>query len=106
MGNPREIHGDIGKDLQLKESEVAVVHGQISGDVFVKGSSTLILHGIVRGNVWVEDQGTAFIHGMVSGNVTNDGGRVKHYGMIKGKLNKLAGETVVNPRSLICEDRC
>ena len=105
MENPREIHEDIKEDLQLKGSDVIVVHGQISGDVFVRGSSTLILHGIIRGSVWVEDQGAAFIHGMVSGDVTNNGGRVKHYGMIKGKLNKLAGETVVHPRALVCEEK-
>ena len=102
MENPRDVHEELREDLQLKESEVAVVHGTIIGDVFVRGSSNLILHGIVRGNIYIEDQGSAFIHGIVFGDVTNNGGTVKHYGMINGHMNKLSGETVVSPRAVIC----
>jgi len=46
--NPIEINDELKGNLELKDSEVAVIHGMICGDVFVKGSSTLILHGIIR----------------------------------------------------------
>lgn len=106
MESPKEIHEDLREDLQLKESEVAVVHGQILGSVFVKGKSTFILHGIVRGNVWIEENGSAFIHGIVTGNVTNNGGIVKHYGLIKGQLNSLSGETIIHPKAVVCQETC
>ena len=106
MENPEETYEDFREDLELKGSEIAVIHGQIFGDVFVRGKATLILHGIVRGNVWVENHGSAFIHGLVTGDITNNGGRVKHYGLIKGRINQLAGETIVHPRALICENKC
>ena len=102
--NPLEIHDELRENLELKESEVAVVHGIVYGDVSVRGSSTLILHGIIRGNVVVEGQGTFFIHGMVYGDVTNNGGTIRHYGMVKGKLNKHSGETIVNSRAIVCEN--
>jgi hypothetical protein len=61
----------------------------------------LILRGIVTGSVYIEENATAFIHGIVFGNVTNNGGQLKHYGVIKGKLNRIAGETVTWPNSVI-----
>lgn len=103
MDNPIEINDELKGNLELKDSEVAVIHGMVCGDVFVRGSSTLILHGIIRGNVVVEGQETFFLHGMVYGDVTNNGGIIKHYGMIKGRLNKFSGETVVRSRAIVCE---
>ncbi|MCK5321182.1 hypothetical protein KAJ38_01265 [Candidatus Pacearchaeota archaeon] len=102
--NPIEIHDELKEDIDLKGSEVAVIHGIVGGDVSVTGSSTLILHGIIRGNVTVGGQGTFFIHGIVYGDVTNNGGIIRHYGMIKGKLNKISGETIVNPKAIVCEN--
>jgi cytoskeletal protein CcmA (bactofilin family) len=101
-----EIHEEIEKELRLSGSETAVVHGRIVGDVFTRGSSTFILHGIVKGNIWIEDNASVFIHGMVAGDVTNNGGTLRHYGMIKGNLHKLSGQTIVHPRAVICESKC
>ena len=104
MDNPIEIHDELKENLKLKESEVAVVHGMVCGDVFVGGSSTLILHGIIRGNVIVKEQAVFFLHGMVYGDVTNNGGTIRHYGMVKGRLNKLSGETIVSSRAIVCDE--
>ena len=102
--NPIEIHDELKDNLKLKESEIEVVNGIVCWDVFVKGNATLILHGIIRGNVIVEGQGTFFLHGMVYGDVTNNGGVIRHYGMIKGRLNKLSGETIINSRAIVCNE--
>lgn len=102
--NPLDIHvGSSSEDLKLKGAEIAVVRGVHEGNIYVFGGSTLILRGIVKGSIYIEETGSAFIHGIVTGDVTNNGGRLKHYGVIKGRLNRLAGETVIWPRSIIGE---
>ncbi len=104
MESPIEVHDELKEDLELKESEVAVVHGMVVGNVFVRGSSSLILHGVIKGNVNIEDQGEVFLHGMVSGDVEIKGGKLNHYGMIKGRLNKLGGEIVVHSKAVVQEE--
>ena len=101
MVNPLE--SDSREDLKLNGQEIAVVRGVHNGNIYVFGGATLILRGIVKGSIYIEDNATAFIHGIVFGDVTNNGGRLKHYGVIKGRLNRLAGETIIWPKSIIGE---
>ncbi len=104
MESPIEIHDELKADLELKESEVAVVHGLVIGNVYVRGSSSLILHGIIKGDLNIEEQGEVFLHGMVSGDVEIKGGKLNHYGMIRGKLNKLGGDVVIHMKAVVQEE--
>ncbi len=102
MDNPLE-HSDSREDLKLKGAEIVVVRGVHNGNVYIANGSTLILRGIVKGNIYIEEEGNAFLHGIVTGDVINNGGRLKHYGVIKGTLTRLSGETVSWPKSIIGE---
>lgn len=97
----KHIHEKIEKDLELINSEEVILHGMVVGDVRIKDNANFILHGMITGNLIIEKQGISIIHGTVCGYVTNNGGKLTHYGTINGRLNKVSGETYVDEKAFV-----
>jgi cytoskeletal protein CcmA (bactofilin family) len=93
------IQGDfeVTEDLQL--------NGMIIGNVIVKAGVSFHLNGTVSHDLIVESGAIAIVNGMVSGNVSNLGGTLKIYGVVNGGVDRVNGNTYVDPRAIIKGNR-
>lgn len=76
------------------------LRGMVIGNLTVS-QGTLILTGVVCRDLYVEEHGIVELRGMVGGDAVNRGGRLHIYGMVKGRVNDLGGETSADPQAKI-----
>jgi hypothetical protein len=91
--------GKIEGDVEIRED--LELHGMIAGSATVKDGARLDLNGTVTGDLVVEEGATVILRGTVAGDVTNRGGELAIYGMIDGRLIRVAGTTEVDPDAVI-----
>ena len=93
--NNIEGNTTINEDTQL--------HGMVVGLTTVSLNSILQLHGMIIGDLILEESSTVYLHGMVNGNVINNGGYLKVFGTVNGKVIRESGETIIDSNSVIRE---
>jgi hypothetical protein len=86
----------VNGDLQVTEEYD--LQGIVTGNVTVLNESVFCLHGLCKKNLFIEEGSKVYLYGMVCGSVYNNGGYLEVHGLIKGKLIKEAGETVIKTK--------
>jgi cytoskeletal protein CcmA (bactofilin family) len=61
----------------------------------------LIVRGIVNGNIHFLKSSEGELHGMINGDVINNGGDIKIFGTIDGKVLENSGTTFVENEAVI-----
>jgi hypothetical protein len=59
------------------------------------------IHGTVTGIIIITASSETRIYGTINGDLINNGGILKIYGMVIGKVHTLKGETHIDPRAKI-----
>ncbi|MFJ8217670.1 hypothetical protein [Bacillus cereus] len=95
------ISGKVEQDLVLKED--LRVEGMVVGNVAVETGKTLIVNGMIVGNLHIKEESFVEIHGNVNGDVLNEGGELKVYGTINGRLFRERGRTIVDTKATVSE---
>ncbi len=99
-----EIRGKIEEDIVLSEN--TDLSGMVVGNVVVQKNVALELHGMVVGNLVLEQDSEVYLHGMVTkGDVINNGGCLKVFGMVVGKIRRNSGETIVDKNAIVRNGR-
>jgi len=91
--------GKIEKDTVIEDD--LILTGVIIGDVVVKEGINFNLNGVVSGNLLVSNNSTVYINGVLNGNVKNIGGNLEIYGIVKGRLIEISGNTFVDKNAVI-----
>ncbi|HXQ25600.1 MAG TPA: hypothetical protein VN822_04255 [Candidatus Acidoferrales bacterium] len=73
----------------------------ITGSATVVKGAAFELGGMICRDLVVEEGAVVHLHGMVLGNVTNNGGQLEIFGMIRGRLLKRSGTTHVDAKAVI-----
>ena len=95
----RTEQGKIEGDLVLEDG--LQLQGMVTGNTNVKNGGTLELRGTCLRNLFLEEGAEVQLYGTVVGSVTNRGGRLLIYGVVKGDVRTLAGETWIDPKAVI-----
>ncbi|HEX7998576.1 MAG TPA: polymer-forming cytoskeletal protein [Pyrinomonadaceae bacterium] len=94
--------GEVRGNLEIKDEFTLL--GTAKGNINVRDGGVLELNGTCEGDLILEEGSTVRLNGTVNGDVYNRGGKLKVYGIIKGRLHKEAGETFVDDKAEIRPD--
>jgi hypothetical protein len=93
------IHDTVEGDVIFRSD--TDLRGTVTGSVRVERGIKLELRGTVAGDLSLAKDSTVELRGTVKGNVTNRGGSLNVYGVIKGRLTTDAGTSGLFSKSII-----
>lgn len=84
------ISHDIGANLHLK------------GTFNVPEKALIVIAGSITGTLIICKDAVVHIHGTINGNIFNEGGLIKVFGTVIGKIKSDAGITILETGSFVC----
>ena len=75
--------------------------GTVSGSARVTSGTLLKMRGTITGDLTLEPSSVVELRGTVNGNVTNMGGRLEIYGVVRGQVFARFGQTAVDPQAVV-----
>lgn len=82
-------------------SEDIQLNGAVMGSAVIANRSEFILNGVIDGDLHLEEGAKATVNGTVKGNVFNEGGELKIFGMVNGRVVQRRGKLFVSPKAFI-----
>jgi cytoskeletal protein CcmA (bactofilin family) len=82
-------------------SRDTTLDGTVSGSARVTSGTLLKMMGTITGDLILEPSSVVELRGTVNGNVTNMGGRLEIYGVVKGQVSARFGQTTVDPQAVV-----